>query len=68
MIDNTAKYVFSWNDAEIVEIHTEDSFIEKYGNIDIKFVSKFKDMNELFDDGLANCETIQIDNMFVIRL
>ena len=34
--NNKAKYVFSWNDAEIVEIHTEDSFIEKYGNIDIK--------------------------------
>ena len=66
--NNEAKYVFSWNEAEIVEIHTEDSFIEKYGNIDIKFVSKFKDMNELFDDGLCNCESIQIDNMFVVRL
>ena len=30
--NNESKYVFSWNDAEIVEIHTEDSFIEKYGN------------------------------------
>ena len=66
--NNKAKYVFSWNDAEIVEIHTEDSFIEKYGNIDIKFVSEFKDMNELFDDGLCNCESIQIDNMFIVRL
>ena len=66
--NNEAKYVFSWNDAEIVEIHTENSFINQYGNLDIEFVSKFKNMNELFDNGLCNCESIQIDNMFVVRL
>ena len=66
--NNEAKYVFSWNAAEIVEVHTEQTFITKYGNLNIKDFCRFKDMNELFDDGLCNEESVNIDNMFVVRL
>ncbi len=67
--NNEALYIFSWNDAEIIEKHTQETFIKKYGNIkDLKCFCKFKDMNELFDDGLAINEVVIIDNMLVIRI
>ena len=74
--NNEAKYVFSWNNGEIVEIHTEESFrkqweeelkLNKQWN-DLSFFCKFKDFDELFDDGLCNEESVNIDNMFIIRL
>ena len=67
--NNEARYVFSWNSGEIVEVHTEDTFIEKYGNIgELDCFCQFTDMKELFDDGLCNEESVIIDNMLVIRL
>ena len=73
--NNDAKYVFSWNDGEIVEIHTEKTFNDKWkeelklnNDWNISLFCQFKTFDELFDDGLCNQESVNIDNMFVIRL
>ena len=55
--NNDAKYVFSWNDGEIVEIHTEKTFKDKWeeelklnNDWNISLFCQFKTFDELFDD------------------
>ena len=73
--NNEARYIFSWNSGEIVEVHTEETFREQWeeelklnNQWDISFFCEFKDFDELLNDGLCNEEFVNIDNMFVIRL
>ena len=73
--NNEAQYVFSWNSGDVVEIHTEQTFREQWeeelklnNQWDISFFCEFKDFDELFDNGLCNEESVNIDNLFIVRI
>ena len=79
MNGNEAKYVFSWNNGEIVEIHTEESFKKQYNKkvnpelYERSFLESDDNstciMDDLFDNNeLCNEEIRCYDNMFVVRL
>ena len=76
--NNEALYIFSWNSGEIIEVHTENTFKEKYNkesNIELWEKSYLEHdnkstciMEDVFDDNMANEELRSYDNMLVIRL
>ena len=76
--NNEALYIFSWNSGEIIEVHTENTFKEKYNkesNSELWKKSYLEHdnkstciMEDVFDDNMANEELRSYDNMLVIRL
>ena len=81
--NNEAIYIFSWNNGEVIEQHTQHSFLDKYNKnnnpelyeelevVHASYYAKTYRMNieEFFeDDFLANEDCCKIDNMFIVRL
>ena len=81
--NNEAIYIFSWNGGEIIEQHTEQSFLDKYNKdnnpelynqmefIHTSYYAKIYKMDilEFFEDNfLANEDCCKVDNMFIVRL
>jgi hypothetical protein len=81
--NNESLYIFSWNDGEIIEKHTQKSFLDKYNKdnnpelyeqmefVHTSYYASTYKMNilEFFeDDFLANEDCCKVDNMFIVRL
>ena len=81
--NNEAIYIFSWNGGEIVEQHTEQTFLDKYNKNnnpelydDMEFVytcyyARTYKMNivEFFESNfLGNEDCCSVENMFIVRL
>lgn len=80
--DNEPLFACSWNDGEILEIHTEKSFIEEYSDslkdscdyVFYKFLSEnttlYGSFEEAFDrlkDHTIGCKIIS-DNMQIVKI
>ena len=81
--NNESIYIFSWNDGEIVEKHTQKSFLDQYNKennpelyeemefVHTSYYAKTYKMTieEFFeDDFLSNQDCCSVDNMFIVRL
>ena len=79
--NNEALYLCSWNSGEIIELHTEKTFLDKYKDgcgfdeeievLHLAYYSKVYKMTieEFFEEQfLANEDSCTIDNMFIVRL
>ncbi len=81
--NNESIYIFSWNDGEIIEQHTQQSFLDKYNKennpelyeeMEFVYTSYYAKtykmtIEEFFeDDFLANQDCCSVDNMFIVRL
>ncbi len=79
--NNEALYLCSWNSGEVIELHTEKTFLDKYKNdcgfdgeievLHLAYYPKIYNMTieEFFEEPFLGVEdSCTIDNMFVSRL